>query len=105
MERVVPVAPLLDADLVSRKVVVRDQDVVFVKGIFEASEGLGALFAERGGELTISAPLSRARELDELLADLQVEIQAEVSTLSEASLDAPNAVQLTGDEPLPAVRR
>lgn len=72
------VAPLIDSDLVCRKVVVRDKDVVFVKGIFEASEGLGALFAERGGELIISAPLSRARELDELLSDLQIELQAEV---------------------------
>jgi hypothetical protein len=57
---------------------VRDKDVVFVKGIFEASEGLGALFAERGGDLTISAPLSRERELDELLCDLQNELQAQV---------------------------
>lgn len=59
----------------------RDKDVVFVKGIFEASEGLGALFAERGGELIISAPLSRERELDELLADLERELMAVVSLL------------------------
>ena len=76
-----PVAPLLDHDLISRKVLVRDKDVVFVKGIFEASEGLGALFAERGGELIISAPLSRQRELDELLTDLVHELQAEVTHL------------------------
>ena len=76
-----PVAPLIDADLVCRKVLVRNQDVVFVKGIFEASEGLGALFAERGGELIISAPLSRVRELDELLTDLQSELQALVTHL------------------------
>jgi len=77
----VPVAPLVDRDLVSRRVLVRDKDVVFVKGIFEASDGLGALFAEKGGELIISAPLSRERELDELLADLQTELQAHVSHL------------------------
>lgn len=77
----VPVAPLVDQDLVCRRVLVRDKDVVFVKGIFEASEGLGALFAERGGELIISAPLSRMRELDELLTDLKHELQAEVSHL------------------------
>lgn len=77
----VPATPLIDHDLISRKVLVRDRDVVFVKGIFEASEGLGALFAERGGELIISAPLSRERELDELLADLQHELQAQVSYL------------------------
>ncbi len=77
----VPATPLLDHDLISRKVLVRDKDVVYVKGIFEASEGLGALFAERGGELIISAPLSREKELDEVLADLQQELQAEVSHL------------------------
>ena len=76
-----PVTPLLDHDLISRKVLVRDKDVVFVKGIFEASEGLGALFSERGGELIISAPLSRQRELDELLTDLEHELQAEVTHL------------------------
>ena len=76
-----PAAPLLDRDLVCRRVLVRDKDVVFVKGIFEASEGLGALFAEHGGELIISAPLSRERELDELLADLARELQAQVSHL------------------------
>ena len=74
-----PVAPLLDHDLVCRKVLVRDQDVVLVKGIFEASDGLGSLFAERGGELIISAPLSRVVELDELLADLERELNAQVS--------------------------
>jgi hypothetical protein len=76
-----PASPLIDRDLVCRKVLVRDKDVVFVKGIFEASEGLGALFAERGGELIISAPLSRERELDELLADLERELMAVVSLL------------------------
>ena len=81
MRSSVSATPLVDHDLVCRKVLVRDKDVVFVKGIFEASEGLGALFAERGGELIISAPLSRTRELDELLADLQQELQAEVSHL------------------------
>ena len=35
-----PATPLTDADLVSRRVVVRDQDVVYVKGIFEAGTAL-----------------------------------------------------------------
>jgi hypothetical protein len=74
----VPVAPLVDSDLVTRRVYVRAEDVVFVKGIFEASEGLGALFAERGGELVVAAPTSRERDLDELLADLVVEFGAVV---------------------------
>jgi len=51
---------------------------VFVKGIFEASEGLGAMFAERGGELVVAAHTSRAGELDELLRDLVVDFGAVV---------------------------
>lgn len=78
-----PIAELLDADLVARNVSVRAEDVVYVKGIFEASEGLGALFAERGGELVIAAPLSRARELDELLSDLVNEIGAVVEDFDD----------------------
>ncbi len=72
------VAPLLDSDLITRSVRVRARDVVFVKGVFEASEGLGALFAERGGELVIAAHASRADELDEVLADLAGELETMV---------------------------
>ncbi len=69
---------LLDADLIARRVDVRAEDVVFVKGIFEASEGLAAMFADKGGELVIAAPIGRVAELDELLADLEAEIGAVV---------------------------
>jgi hypothetical protein len=72
------VSPLIGDELATRSVRVAPRDVVYVKGIFEASEGLGALFAERGGELTIAVHHSRERELDELLLDLTVEIAAEV---------------------------
>lgn len=65
---------LVDDDLITRRVIVRARDVVFVKGVFEASEGVGALFAERGGELVIAAHASRARELDEILCDLAAEL-------------------------------
>ena len=71
-----PVAPLVDSGLVVRHVRVADKDVVLVKGILEASEGIGALFAERGGELLIATPPSRIGELDELLRDLVVELSA-----------------------------
>ena len=71
-------AGLIDSDLVTRRVYVRAEDVVFVKGIFEASEGLGAMFAEHGGELVVAAHASRAAELDELLTDLVVEFGAVV---------------------------
>jgi hypothetical protein len=73
-------AGLIDSDLVTRRVRVRAEDVVFVKGIFEASEGLGAMFAERGGDLVVAAHASRAGELDELLRDLVVEFGAVVES-------------------------
>jgi len=64
--------------LVERRVRVAARDVVFIKGICEASEGLCAMFAERGGDLVLSAPRSRARELDELIEDLRVDFAARV---------------------------
>jgi hypothetical protein len=55
-------------------VVVRPSDVVFVKGIVEASDGIAAVFAERGGELTLAAPEGRGDEFAELLLDLQRDV-------------------------------
>jgi len=68
-------AELLDDGLIVRRLSVKNEDVVYVKGIFEASEGLCAMFAERGGDLTIVAPVSRARELDVVLSDLALELE------------------------------
>lgn len=65
---------LLDPSFITRRLRVKNEDVVFVKGIFEASEGLCAMFAERGGELTVLASASRARELEALLNDLAHEL-------------------------------
>ena len=67
-------AELLDEGLIVRRLLVKNEDVVFVKGIFEASEGLCAMFAERGGDLTIVAPVSRELELDVVLSDLASEL-------------------------------
>lgn len=84
------VAPLLDASLTSRSVRVRAKDVVFVKGLLEASEGLASLFAERGGDLVIAAHPSRERELDELLGDLVREIGAIIEPRSDNTSDSLN---------------
>jgi len=62
--------------MVTRRVRVRARDVVFLKGIVEAGEGLAQVFAERGGELTLASPAGRARELDELVEDLCRELGA-----------------------------
>ncbi len=60
----------LGEGMVTRELVVRAVDVVFVKGIVEASEGLAQVFAESGGDLTLAAPAGREEELDELLREL-----------------------------------
>ncbi len=65
-------------ELVERRVHVRARDVVLVKGICEASEGLCAMFADHGGDLVLAAPRSRALELDELVADLERDFEAVV---------------------------
>jgi hypothetical protein len=39
----------------------------------EASEGLAQLYAERGGDVTLAAPVARAEELDRLIEDLAQE--------------------------------
>ncbi len=66
------------AGMLVRRVSVRPPDVVFVKGVVEASDGLAAVFAEQGGELLVAAPRERAAELGELLADLEAELGARV---------------------------
>jgi hypothetical protein len=60
--------------MVSRRLVVRARDVVFVKGVVEAHDGLAHVFAEKGGDLDIAAPSDRAAELDALVADLAREL-------------------------------
>ena len=69
-----PVAPCVGPGMVVRRVVVASRDVVFVKGIVEALEGLAQGFAVRGGDLTIASPSDRAAELDALVDDLCLEL-------------------------------
>jgi hypothetical protein len=62
--------------MVTRAIVVRACDVVLLKGIVEAHDGIAQVFAERGGDLVLAAPVSRAHELDELVRDLCAELGA-----------------------------
>jgi hypothetical protein len=68
------VAPCVDPEMVVRRIVLPAREVVFFKGVVEASEGLAAVFAERGGDLTVAAPAGRGAELDALLEDLCAEL-------------------------------
>ncbi len=68
------VAPTVGDGMVLRRIVIRAADVVFLKGIVEAHDGIAQVFAESGGDLTLSAPADRKAELDELVDSLLVEI-------------------------------
>ena len=67
-------APCVGPGMVVRQVVLPSREVVFFKGVIEASEGLAAVFAEGGGDLSVAAPSDRARELDDLLDVLCAEL-------------------------------
>ncbi len=68
------VPPFVGPGMVIRRVVVRVPDVVFVKGIIEALDGIAQVFAEHGGELTLASPADRAADLDALVDDLVAEL-------------------------------
>jgi hypothetical protein len=70
------VAPCIGEGMVVRRVVLRAPDVVFFKGVIEASEGLAAVHAEKGGDLLVAAPADREAELDALIASLGPELGA-----------------------------
>ena len=67
---------MLLGGLIFRKLRVSAREVVFVKGVIEASEGLAVVFAESGGDLTIATLPDRAEELDEILRDLEREVDS-----------------------------
>ncbi|MDF2693307.1 MAG: hypothetical protein K0S65_1690 [Labilithrix sp.] len=73
----------MGAGMISRRLVVRAKDVVFVKGVIEAHDGLAHVFAESGGDLTIAAAVGREAELDELVADLAAELGGIVGEMTD----------------------
>ena len=68
------VVPMIGDQMIARRVLMHARDVVFLKGIIDAHEGLAQVFAEKGGELTIAAPAGQIADLDGLLTALQGEI-------------------------------
>jgi Domain of unknown function (DUF4911) len=69
-------SPMMLDDLVVRRVRVSPREVVFLKGVIEASEGVAAVFAESGGDLVIATPPGQEDELDRILQDLKLETGA-----------------------------
>jgi hypothetical protein len=78
LQPVQPVQPveMLLSGLVTRRVRVPAREVVFVKGVIEASEGVAAVFSDHGGDLTIATLPAQQDELDKILRDLAVETGA-----------------------------
>jgi hypothetical protein len=74
--------------MIARRLVVRAKDVVFVKGVIEAHDGLAHVFAENGGDLTIAAAVGREAELDELVTDLAEELGGIVDSGSKRGASA-----------------
>lgn len=73
------------AGMLVQRLLVRAPDVVFVKSIIEASEGVANIFAERGGELTIAAPQGRGADLTELLEDIAREVGGQLGPMEQAA--------------------
>lgn len=66
--------------IVSRRLIVRAKDVVFVKGVIEAHDGLANVFSESGGDLTIVAPRDREAELEDVVRSLAEELGGIIPT-------------------------
>ncbi len=64
--------------LVAFRFLVHPREVVFVKSILEASDGVASIFAESGGDLAVAASPDRVPELRRILADLAVEVGARI---------------------------
>jgi hypothetical protein len=61
---------LIDGDMISREIVCAKCDVVYVKAIAMAYDGLCCLFSDGGGAIVLAAPCGREAELDRLVNDV-----------------------------------
>jgi len=66
-------AGLLDQGLTLRRLRVADADVVWLRSVLEAYEGLASLYGDGSGVVTLTTTPCQARELDELLDELVAE--------------------------------
>lgn len=59
--------------LARRDVRVADRDMVVVRSVVEAYDGLACYFGDGSGQITLLCPVDRVAELDALLEDLRTE--------------------------------
>jgi hypothetical protein len=60
----------IDSDMIAREICCAEPDVVYVKSIATAYDGLCCLFSEGGGQIVLAAPRGREAELDRLVDDI-----------------------------------
>lgn len=65
-------------EIAVRRVTVSKDEMVFLRHVIEASEGLGFIVAESGGDAFVMSSTSQEAELDQLLSDLSVEMSLHV---------------------------
>ena len=68
---------LLGPQLSIRKLCVQLRDVVYVKGIAQASDGLCCVFSDGGGNLLLACAEDRAADLQQLIDDLMIELNCD----------------------------
>lgn len=66
--------PLAGPGLTTLRLRIQDADVVLLRAIVEAYDGLAVIYGDGSGVICLSAPCSRAAELDQLVDDLRQEI-------------------------------
>ena len=65
---------IVDPNMRFRRVCVPAAEAVYVRGIFEASCGVAAVYSRAGGEMVFGTWSDRVEELDALLKDLKEEL-------------------------------
>jgi hypothetical protein len=69
-----PARPPLGPGLITRRVRVADADVIWIRAILEAYDGLAFTYGDGSGVLALTTTESQARELEELLNELSAEL-------------------------------
>lgn len=69
-----PAPPIAGPGLYTRRLRVSDRDVVLLRALIEAHDGLAAFYGDGSGVVSLSTPVARAGELDALIVDLQREL-------------------------------
>jgi hypothetical protein len=64
----------LEQGLTLRRLRVADADVVWLRSVLEAYEGLASLYGDGSGVVTLATTACQSRELDELLGELAAEV-------------------------------